>query len=113
MLAAGLERAELAVKKPLFGCQACGNCVLGSMEYVCPQTCPKQLRNGPCGGTQQGRCEVVDKPCIWVAVYERAKAADRLEGLKVYIPPPDRELTGTSSWINYFLDRDSRPGRAD
>ncbi|MDP3768791.1 MAG: methylenetetrahydrofolate reductase C-terminal domain-containing protein, partial [Dehalococcoidia bacterium] len=109
-LAAGLERAELAMKKPLFGCQACGNCVLGHMEYVCPQTCPKQLRNGPCGGTREGRCEVVDKPCIWVAVYERAKAANRLESLTVYIPPPDRELQGTSSWINYFLERDSRPG---
>jgi methylenetetrahydrofolate reductase (NADPH) len=109
-LAAGLERAELAVKKPLFGCQACGNCVLGFMEYVCPQTCPKQLRNGPCGGTRDGRCEVVDKPCIWVAVYERARAADRLDGLKIYIPPPDRGLQGTSSWINYFLGRDSRPG---
>ena len=112
-LAGGLERAEFAVKKPLFGCQACGNCVLGHMEYVCPQTCPKQLRNGPCGGTHQGRCEVVDKPCIWLAVYERAKTADRLEDLRVYIPPPHRELAGTSSWINYFLERDSRPRSAD
>jgi len=108
--AALLERAELAVKKPLFGCQACGNCVLGHLEYVCPQTCPKQLRNGPCGGTNQGQCEVVpDKPCIWVAVYERARAAGRVAELKTYVPPPDRQLRGTSSWINYFLDRDSRP----
>jgi methylenetetrahydrofolate reductase (NADPH) len=67
------------------------------------------MRNGPCGGTDMGGCEVVDRPCIWVAVYERAQAAGRLEDLKVYIPPPDRSLTGTSSWINYFLDRDSRP----
>jgi methylenetetrahydrofolate reductase (NADPH) len=105
-----LERAELAIKKPLFGCQACGNCVLGHLEYVCPQTCPKQLRNGPCGGTDQGRCEVTpDKPCIWVAVYERAKAANALDGLRTYVPPPDRRLRDTSSWINYFLDRDSRP----
>jgi len=108
--AALLERVELAIKKPLFGCQACGNCVLGHLEYVCPQTCPKQLRNGPCGGTDQGRCEVVpDKPCIWVAVYDRAKAAEALDGLKTYVPPPDRRLRDTSSWINYFLDRDSRP----
>ena len=109
-LAAALERAELAVKKPMFGCQACGNCVLGHMEYVCPQTCPKQMRNGPCGGTRLGRCEVVDRPCIWVGVYERAKAAGRVEALAEYIPPPDRALQGTSSWINYFLERDSRPG---
>jgi methylenetetrahydrofolate reductase (NADPH) len=108
-LAAALERAELAVKRPLFGCQACGNCVLGYMEYVCPQTCPKQMRNGPCGGTDMGRCEVVDQACIWVGVYDRARDAQRVDSLKVYIPPPDRSLTGTSSWINYFLDRDSRP----
>jgi methylenetetrahydrofolate reductase (NADPH) len=80
------------------------------MEYVCPQTCPKHLRNGPCGGTFSGRCEVADKPCIWVAVYEHAAAARRVEDLRTYIPPPDRALSGTSSWINYFLGRDNRPG---
>jgi methylenetetrahydrofolate reductase (NADPH) len=105
-----VERVELAIKRPLFGCQACGNCVLGHLEYVCPQTCPKQLRNGPCGGTDQGRCEVVpDKPCIWVTVYDRAKATASLDGLRTFVPPPDRRLRDTSSWINYFLDRDSRP----
>jgi hypothetical protein len=110
-LARAVERTELAIKQPLFGCQACGNCVLGHMEYVCPQTCPKQLRNGPCGGTHFGRCEVVDQPCVWTDVYVRAKAANRVADLAVYIPPPDRSLRGTSSWINYFLDRDRRPGR--
>ncbi len=109
-MARGLERAEFALKRPLFGCEACGNCVLGHLEYVCPQTCPKHLRNGPCGGTSNGRCEVVDKPCIWVGVYERAAAAHRVDELSTYIPPPDRALTGTSSWINYFLGRDNRPG---
>jgi methylenetetrahydrofolate reductase (NADPH) len=110
-LAHQLERVEFAMKSPMFGCQACGNCVLGDMEYVCPQTCPKQLRNGPCGGTNNGQCEVIpDRACIWVKVYERAKAADEVELLKVYIPPPDRSLKGTSSYINYFLRKDSRPG---
>jgi methylenetetrahydrofolate reductase (NADPH) len=110
-VARAVERLELAVKQPLFGCQACGNCVLGHLEYVCPQTCPKQLRNGPCGGTTFGRCEVVDQSCVWTRVYARAKAADRVRSLVQYVPPPDRSLTGTSSWINYFLDRDHRPGR--
>jgi methylenetetrahydrofolate reductase (NADPH) len=110
-LAHQLERIETAIKTPLFGCQSCGNCVLGSMEYVCPQTCPKQMRNGPCGGANNlGTCEVVDKPCIWVSVYERAKAANGVDRLSAYVPPPDRSLQGTSSWINYFLDRDVRPG---
>ncbi len=105
----GLEKVELAMKSTLFGCQACGNCVLGMMEYVCPQTCPKGMRNGPCGGTLalDGKCEVMDKPCIWIAVYDRAKATDRVNELKTYIPPPDRSLQGTSSWINYFLKRDA------
>ena len=104
------ERFEYWVKRPVFGCEACGNCVLGHMEYVCPQTCPKQMRNGPCGGTLNTRCEVVDQECIWVGVYQRAEAADRVVELKTLIPAPHRRLKRTSSWINYFLDRDSRPG---
>ena len=110
-LAHTLERFEAAIKSPLFGCQSCGNCVLGCMEYVCPQTCPKQMRNGPCGGANNhGTCEVVEKPCIWGSVYERARAANEVNRLSAYIPPPDRSLQGTSSWINYFLNRDVRPG---
>jgi methylenetetrahydrofolate reductase (NADPH) len=109
-VARAVERLELAVKRPLFGCQACGNCVLGHLEYVCPETCPKHLRNGPCGGTLLGQCEVVDQPCVWVGVHARARAAGQERDLLTYVPPPDRALQGTSSWINYLLDRDSRPG---
>jgi methylenetetrahydrofolate reductase (NADPH) len=106
-----VERAELSFKKPVFGCQACGNCVLGEMEYVCPMTCPKNMRNGPCGGTFNGQCEVLpDRACIWVKVYEHAQAANRVDDLKVFIPPRNRALEGTSSFINLFLNRDSRPG---
>ena len=105
------ERFEYYGKKEVFGCQNCGNCVLGSMEYVCPQTCPKQMRNGPCGGTFHGACEVIDQECIWVKVMARAEASHAIEQLKVYIPPPDRRLTGTASWLNFYLGRDSRPGR--
>lgn len=105
------ERFEYHGKRVAFGCRNCGNCVLGHMEYVCPQTCPKQMRNGPCGGTHLGTCEVVDQPCIWVRVMERAEATNRISDLTTYIPPPDRALTGTSSWLNFYLQRDSRPGR--
>jgi methylenetetrahydrofolate reductase (NADPH) len=112
-LAKAMEDAEFAFKKPVFGCQACGNCVLGLMEYVCPMTCPKNLRNGPCGGTFNGQCEVIpEKACIWVAVYDRAKAANRVDDLKTYIPPRNRALEGTSSYINYLLNKDSRPEHA-
>jgi methylenetetrahydrofolate reductase (NADPH) len=57
-----------------------------------------------------GQCEVYpDRACVWVKVYERAQAANRVEDLKVYIPQRDRSLEGTSSYINYYLGRDSRP----
>ena len=105
------ERFEYYSKKEVFGCQNCGNCVLGHMEYVCPQTCPKQMRNGPCGGTFHGACEVIDQECIWVKVMARAEASSTIDQLRVYIPPPDRRLTGTASWVNFYLGRDSRPGR--
>jgi methylenetetrahydrofolate reductase (NADPH) len=108
-VAHAIERVELTIKRPLFGCQACGNCVLGHLEYVCPETCPKHLRNGPCGGTYLGHCEVVDQPCVWVGVHARARAGGRERNLLTYVPPADRTLRGTASWINYLLDKDSRP----
>ena len=52
---------------------------------VCPQTCPKQMRNGPCGGTFHGACEVIDQECIWVRVMARAEASNTIDQLKVYI----------------------------
>jgi methylenetetrahydrofolate reductase (NADPH) len=107
-----LERAEVSIKSKEFGCQSCGNCVLANMEFVCPMTCPKNLRNGPCGGTLNGQCEVIDQQCIWVEVYDRAKAEARVDGLKTFIPARDRSLQNTSSWINFFLNRDSRPGNS-
>ncbi len=111
VMAHALERVELSIKAPMFGCQACGNCVLGEMEYVCPMTCPKNLRNGPCGGTLNGMCEVLpDKACIWVKVYETAQGANRIQDLKAFIPARNLSLKGTSSFINLFLERDSRPG---
>ena len=108
-VAGAIEKLELAVKRPLFGCRACGNCVLGQLEYVCPETCPKHLRNGPCGGAYLGQCEVAEQPCVWVDIHARARPAGRERALTTYVPPPERALQGTSSWINYLLNRDSRP----
>jgi len=42
---------------------------------------------------------------------ERAESSNTIDQLKVFIPPPDRTLTGTASWLNFYLGRDSRPGR--
>lgn len=65
-------------------CRACGECVLGYTGGVCPVTrCAKGLFNGPCGGTNRGKCEVSSEiPCAWVDIYERLKAQDRLQHIK-------------------------------
>lgn len=101
-------RAEKAVKQASFGCQMCGQCALPITGYACPQTCPKQLRNGPCGGVAaNGDCEVYPGTrCVWLIAYERAEASGRAEDLSQLVRPLDHRLTGTSSWVNYWQGRD-------
>ncbi|GAB4403790.1 MAG: methylenetetrahydrofolate reductase C-terminal domain-containing protein [Anaerolineales bacterium] len=64
-------------------CQACGNCVLATTGGICPiARCSKSLLNGPCGGSQGGKCEIdPDVPCAWQQIYDRMKALGRLEAL--------------------------------
>ncbi len=68
-------------------CSLCGECILDKTGGICPvTTCPKGLMNGPCGGMQDGRCEVSpDIPCAWVRIYERMKKLDRLEEFRVTV----------------------------
>ena len=62
-------------------CQACGNCVLGTTGGICPiARCAKSLLNGPCGGSQDGVCEVdPDVPCAWQLIYDRMAALGKLD----------------------------------
>jgi hypothetical protein len=100
--------AERTSKENLFGCRMCGQCALPATAYACPMTCPKQLRNGPCGGVSpNGDCEVYPgERCVWVVAYERAAAAHRTDDLTRLQRPIDHRLTGTSSWVHYWLGRD-------
>lgn len=64
-------------------CSLCGDCRLNDTGGICPVTvCPKGLLNGPCGGMEDGNCEV-DKTrrCTWVTIYERLERQDRVENL--------------------------------
>jgi methylenetetrahydrofolate reductase (NADPH) len=103
-----LHVLEQAAKVPLFGCRDCGDCSLPDIAYVCPESaCAKNQRNGPCGGTRDGLCEVYDSECIWSQAYERLKAYGEAESLldrPVVIK--DNALAGTSAWANAFLGRD-------
>ena len=70
-------------------CQACGDCILGLTFGICPiARCSKQLLNGPCGGSQNGVCEVdPDIPCAWQLIWERAVRLGRLDQLMAIQPP--------------------------
>ncbi len=72
-------------------CQACGSCILGLTGGICPiARCSKQLLNGPCGGSQGGKCEVSKEiDCAWQLIYDRLKAQGRLELLMEIAPPKD------------------------
>ena len=65
--------------------------------------CPKNLRNGPCGGVRaDGHCEVIaEMPCIWVQAWERSRKMDSYRDEIQWLQPPvDRSLHNTSAWIN-------------
>jgi methylenetetrahydrofolate reductase (NADPH) len=105
-----LHVLEQAVKIPMFGCHDCGDCSLPDIAYLCPESqCVKNQRNGPCGGSLAGECEVPGKPCIWAAAWERLEPFG--EARTMLDRPPvlqDNALRGTSAWANAFLGRDHR-----
>ena len=103
-----LYAIEHASKQMAFGCKDCGDCSLPDTAYLCPRNaCSKTGRNGPCGGSRDGRCELDDKECLWARAYERLKyyheSEDMLKGPAVFY---NAKLDHTSSWANTFLGRD-------
>jgi methylenetetrahydrofolate reductase (NADPH) len=99
---------EHLVKSVLFSCQDCGDCSLGETAFLCPESqCAKNQRNGPCGGTRDGRCEVFDFECIWAKAYDRMKYEGKTEQLLAHAPVIQNQgLRGTSSWVNFWLGKD-------
>jgi len=83
-------------------CQACGDCVLDVTGGICPiARCSMQLLNGPCGGSQNGKCEInPETPCAWQLIWERMSALGLLERLmEVQLPK------------NWSTSRDGGPRR--
>ena len=111
-----LEKPMASVEKLskgfLFDCQMCGQCVLSSTGMSCPMNCPKNLRNGPCGGVRSnGNCEV--KPemrCVWVEAYEGSqRMVEGRAAIKVVQFAVDRRLQGRSSWLKVARDKSAPP----
>ena len=72
-------------------CAQCGQCILGQTAGICPLTaCHKGLLNGPCGGTNNGKCEVdKNRDCAWTLIYNRLEQQGRLDLMRQYQPPKD------------------------
>ena len=111
------HKLEHLTKVALFDCRDCGDCALPDAAYLCPMSqCPKNQRNGPCGGSFQGWCEVYpqQRPCVYVRAYARLKKhgeESRLAG--DIVPPCNWDLYQTSSWINYYLGKDHTSAKQD
>ncbi len=89
----GVDTTGLAVNQDVGfyeeRCRSCGACVLGMTGGICPVTmCAKGLYNGPCGGTNKGKCEISqDQPCAWFMIYDRLSQQGRLDMLHEYKEP--------------------------
>ena len=106
-LEAPAAAVERHVKGLLFDCRMCGACVLSQTGMSCPMNCPKQMRNGPCGGVRpDGFCEVrPEMRCVWVQAWEgsrRMADGDRITELQ---PPVDHRRKGSSSWLRIVRER--------
>jgi hypothetical protein len=108
-LARWLYAPEEFTKRLIFDCKMCGQCILHSTGMTCPMTCPKNLRNGPCGGVRaNGHCEVEpEMRCIWVDAYDRSLMMTTYKDeLYILQPPVDRRLEGSSAWVNLMTGAD-------
>jgi hypothetical protein len=112
----GYDRVERFVtpledlgKKIVFDCRMCGQCILHSTGMTCPMSCPKNLRNGPCGGVRHnGHCEVEpDMRCVWVEAYERSRTMPIYgEEMTLIQPPVNRQLQDRSAWVTMLTGED-------
>lgn len=99
---------ERVVKGYLFDCQMCGQCVIGSTGMSCPMNCPKNLRNGPCGGVRaNGNCEVIpDMKCVWVLAWEGSqRIPGGVEAMRGVQAAADLRLQGSSSWLRVVREK--------
>ena len=77
-------------------CAGCGNCILDKTAGLCPiARCSKQLLNGPCGGSMNGKCEISkDVDCVWQLIIDRLDRLNRLDMLEEIFPVKDWSPAG-------------------
>jgi len=107
---------EGGAKKILLRCKQCGDCGIQHLAFLCPESqCPKHIRNGACGGSRYGRCEVYpERYCVWVRAYHRLASTGEVDKMVVgCVPPRMWELNDTPSWLNFHLKRDHQSVSTD
>lgn len=114
----GVERSSRIVKPPeelakhlFFNCQSCAQCLLHYTGMTCPMNCPKNLRNGPCGGVRlNNKCEVKpEMDCVWVKAYERSQKTPWAYEIYRLNPPVDWRLEGMASFVTFSVGMDQIP----
>jgi methylenetetrahydrofolate reductase (NADPH) len=94
----------------IYDCKDCGDCALTDLAYSCPMSqCPKNQRNGACGGSYNGWCEVYPgkRKCVYVKAYARLKKyGEEIQLDSYHVAPCNWDLYQTSSWINFYLGKD-------
>lgn len=106
-----IKGAEEWGKGAIFDCRMCGQCILHSTGMTCPMSCPKNLRNGPCGGVRaNGHCEVIpEMKCVWVEAFERSRQMPAYGDEILHIQPPvNRQLEGESAWVTMLTGMDKQ-----
>jgi ferredoxin len=95
-------------------CAACGDCVLGLTGGICPiARCSKSLLNGPCGGSENGKCEVNPEiECAWQLIYDRLTGMGKLNML-LEIQPPKNWRTSRDGGPRKIIREDLRLGKEE
>jgi len=104
-----MDGFEDPIKRMMLNCLRCGDCGIQHVGFLCPESgCPKHMRNGACGGSHDGKCEVYpDRDCIWVRAYSRLAHIGKSDLMvRGCVPPRMWELNQSSSWFNFHLQRD-------
>jgi hypothetical protein len=94
-------------------CSLCGDCVLEDFGAICPVTrCHKGILNGPCGGTDEGKCETdKEKDCAWTLIYNQLEKMDKLDRF--------RKIYGLKNWQvvqkpgRVIIERKGKGGEAE
>ena len=72
-------------------CASCGKCILDLTGGICPVArCAKTIMNGPCGGSNNGKCEInPETDCAWALIVERMKKLGTLDKLDEIVDAKD------------------------